>query len=196
MFSHTREFPTFIRPASERRVAHLVATLAAALLLVVVLARATWTWRAAHDTTADVARTSATVPGLVASVGRRPSHAGRYHAEVVSATPFSAGTRQSWTVGLTRRGHRRVSGARLGVRTSAPETGEVSPIAASVRYVGRGRYRLDDIYFPHPGWWNVALVIDAATGIDSVAFNVVIPAAHMVGAAHAPNAARAATAAY
>ena len=39
--------------------------------------------------------------------------------------------RQSWTLQLTRRGHRRVSGARLAVRTWSPETGEVSAISAN-----------------------------------------------------------------
>lgn len=147
----------------------------AATVVVAVLAWTAWPWhreagaRAAASPAPDAA-------AIVASVGRRASHGGRYHAEVVSATPFAVGVRQSWTMRLTRRGQRRVSGARLTVRPWAPESGEISPISPSVRYVGGGRYRVDDIYFPRPGWWNVALVIDGAAGTDSVAFNVVMPA--------------------
>jgi hypothetical protein len=61
------------------------------------------------------------------------------------------------------------------VKSWAPETGEVSSKVATSRYVGGGNYRLDGIYFPHAGWWNVALVIAGANGADSVAFNVIIP---------------------
>jgi len=113
--------------------------------------------------------------GIIASLGRRASHAHRFNAEVVAATPLGTGMHQSWTVQLTRRGHGRVSGARLTVRTWSPETGEVSALTPRVQYVGGGRYRVDDVYFPRAGWWNVALVVTAATGTDSVAFNVVLP---------------------
>ena len=113
--------------------------------------------------------------GIVLSLGRRASHGRRYQAEVVDRTPLGTGVRQRWTVRLTRREHRRVSGARLAVRAWSPETGEVSSVAPRARYVGGGRYRIDDVYFPHRGWWNVALVVDAAGGTDSVAFNVVMP---------------------
>jgi segregation and condensation protein B len=58
---------------------------------------------------------------------------------------------------------------------AAPETGEVSRITPSAHYVGRGRYVVDDIIFNRPGLWNVALVIDGPAGVDSVAFNVIMP---------------------
>ena len=134
--------------------------------------------RSAPATAAASLRTSSAV---VASVGRRASHNHRYHAEVVATTPIAAGVRQSWTVLLTRRGHRRVSDARLTVRSWSPETGEVSEVTPRARYVGGSRYRIDDIYFARTGWWNVALVIDAANGSDSVAFNVVLPTRTALG---------------
>lgn len=174
MIGHTGELPAFTWPAgAERRPSRVIVGLAAAVFAVVIA------WTTSSRRHEDVATTEAPSPapstGIVANVGRRASHGGRYHAEVVTATPFATGAHQTWTVRLTRRGHRRVSGARLTARTWAPETGEVSPVAPSVRYVGGGRYRVDGVYFPRPGWWNVAFVIEAATGTDSVAFNVVAP---------------------
>ena len=175
MISHTGEIPTLTSPAgTERRPARLITWLAVTLV-VAALAGTAWSWHR-EDGTMAAAIPAPDVAGIVASVGRRPSHGGRYHAEVVSASPFAVGVRQSWTVRLARRDERRASLARLTIRPWSPETGEDSPISASARAVGGGRYRIDDIYFPHPGWWNVALVIDGAAGTDSVAFNVILPA--------------------
>jgi YtkA-like len=105
--------------------------------------------------------------------GRRASHNGRYNAEVVStrSTP-AVGMPQSWTVSISRRNHRPVAHARLGVRTWMPETGERSAALATAHYVGGGRYVINDVSFSRPGWWNVALVIDGVAGTDSLAFNV------------------------
>jgi hypothetical protein len=171
MITHTGELPTFAAPAAaDGRLARPRLLLIGVAALTATLATMRWT----HSLETTPVRNEDT--GIVASLGRRASHGHRYHAEVVATTPLSSGVRQSWTVLLTRRGHRRVSGARLAIRTWSPETGEVSAIAPRVRYAGGGRYRVDDVYFPHPGWWNVALVVQAATGTDSVAFNVVLPA--------------------
>ena len=174
MLTHTGELPTSASPAGMARYAvrsrHLL--VGAVALIVTVATMLGARLREAEPTIAP-ARSDAT--GIVASLGRRASHGHRYHAEVVGTTPLATGVRQRWTVRLTRHGHRKVARARLTVRSWSPETGEVSAAAPRARYVGGGRYRIDDIVFPHPGWWNVALVIDAASGTDSVAFNVVMP---------------------
>ena len=176
MLTHTRELPTFVARAGTARCAvgsrHL---LIGAVVLIVTVATMPGIRLRKADPSLAPAQPNATE--IVASLGRRASHGHHYHAEVVGATPLATGVRQSWTVRLTRHGHRRVSGARLTVRSWSPETGEISAAAPRARYVGGGRYRIDDIVFPHPGWWNVALVIDAAIGTDSVAFNVVMPGA-------------------
>ena len=67
-------------PDAERRSTRLLSVLAAALLLVAVLA---WTTRSRHreyGAMAEAGPTSSSA-GIVASVGRRVSHGGRYHAE-------------------------------------------------------------------------------------------------------------------
>ena len=176
MLTHTRELPTFATRAGTARCAvssrHL---LVGAIVLIVTVATMLGIRLREADPSRAPAQSDATE--IVASLGRRASHGHHYQAEVVGITPLATGVRQSWTVRLTRRGHRRVSGARLTVRSWSPETGEISATAPQARYVGGGRYRIDDIVFPHPGWWNVALVVDAASGTDSVAFNVVMPGA-------------------
>jgi len=120
-------------------------------------------------------RTLNAASSVIASLNRRASHNGRYQAEIVSHGPLEVGREQRWTLHVTQRDHQRLNHADVSVRSWAPETGELSRVAATSRYVGDGNYRLAGIYFPHAGWWNVALVIDGAQGVDSVAFNVIIP---------------------
>jgi hypothetical protein len=192
--THTAELPTFAAPAGRARFAirsrHLL--IGAGALIVTV---STMLGTHLREANLSLAPAQADATGIIASLGRRASHGHRFHAEVVATSPLATGVRQSWTVRLTRRGHRRVSGARLTVTSWSPETGEISPAAPRARYVGGGRYRIDDIVFPHPGWWNVAFVIDAATGTDSVAFNVVMPSItrdSSTSAASSPGTARSA----
>ena len=85
------------------------------------------------------------------------------------------GEPQRWTVRLTRRDHRRLAGAHIAAEAWMPETGARSPLRPRVSYVGGGRYAIDGVYLSRPGWWNLALVIEGRAGIDSVAFNTVLP---------------------
>jgi hypothetical protein len=144
------------------------------LLFVPALVWGGWMHAGGVDTVASVGLPPA-APGVVASLGRRPTHNRRYHAEVTSASPLAVGVSQSWTVHLTHRGHRRLANAKITVSARAPETGDVSPITPTARYIGHGDYRIAGIELSRSGWWNVALVIDAKAGVDSVAFNVVLP---------------------
>ena len=52
---------------------------------------------------------------------------------------------------------------------------ESSPTHPSVHHVGGGNYRIDNLLFPRPGWWNVGLVIGGRHGTASVAFNLILP---------------------
>lgn len=176
MHTHTGELPTFGAPAdAEQHDTRLNVTLAGALLLIGALSWATW-GRPAEMT--DLAARAAAPPtaGIVTSLGPRPSHDAGYQAEVISTTPFALREPQRWAIRLTQHGDGQVANARITVKSWAPETGEVSRIGPIVHYVGRGRYVVDDIFFNHPGLWTVALIIDGAAGVDSLAFNVVMPA--------------------
>lgn len=41
-------------------------------------------------------------------------------------------------------------------------------------------YRVDGLRFSRPGWWNVAQVIVGRGGVDSVAFNMIVPSRSIV----------------
>ena len=112
---------------------------------------------------------------MIKSFHRRGSHHGRYAAEVVAATPLTTGADQSWTIRLTDSDELPLANARVSAVAWMPETGKHSATHPSVRPVGGGDYRIDGLVFARAGWWNVALVIDGRSGVDSVAFNVVLP---------------------
>jgi YtkA-like protein len=174
MFSHTSEFPLIgDAPQSVRqwtRSAFGVAGAALAAIVAGVLATSF-----GDATVQPEPPTSAIASGTVVSLGTRLSHNGRYRAEVEAGAPLAIGEAQAWTIRLARRNHRRVANARMAVQAWMPETGEASPMRASARYIGAGRYRVDGIYFSTPGWWNVAVTVQGPNGVDSLAFNVVLP---------------------
>ncbi len=126
--------------------------------------------------------------GLFTSFDRRRSHNGLYAAAVISTAPAASSALQAWTIHVARR-QRRIAHAKMTVDVWMPETELRSPIHPSVRYVGDGNYRVDSLAFPHPGWWNVALVIDSRFGTDSLAFNLLLPAHQPVDTA-SPKAGR------
>jgi hypothetical protein len=175
MHTQTGELPTFGAPAdAEQRETRLAVTIAGALLLMGALSWVSW-GRPAEMMNVAANDAVPSAAGIVASLGLRPSHNARYQAEVMSATPFALREPQRWAIRLTQHGGAPVATARIAVKSWAPQTGEVSRITPSAHYIGRGRYVVDDIVFNRPGLWNVALVIDGIAGVDSLAFNVIMP---------------------
>jgi hypothetical protein len=175
MFAHTGELPI---GGWHKRPSWHAPSLSTSLLAVVLTASslsAARAWRIASDAGAESPDSAPARAGTVTSFGYRASHNGRYHAEVVSASPMTVGENQRWTVRLTRHDHRRLAGAHVTTDVWMPETGARSPVRPTVSYVGGGRYAIDGVNFSRPGWWNVALVIDGRVGTDSVAFNAVLP---------------------
>jgi len=172
MYAHTAELPTVSAPTTGRRNDTRSTSLVVVALSLVSLLCATTAWRVSEAK--RVPRVEPSRPGVVASLDRRRSHNGRYHAEVVAATSLSTGEPQRWIVRLTRRDHRRLAGAKVTARAWMPESGERSPVSATTSYLGGGRYLVDGVYFSRPGWWNVALVVNGRAWMDSVAFNVVV----------------------
>jgi len=173
MYTHTAELPVIAgAPRRERRPSSSLASPVAALLLAASMLCGALAWRTSVAPAPVVEH--ATPALVVASLGERSSHNRRYRAEVVSVSSLEVGATQQWVVRLSRHDHRRVAGARVAARAWMPDDATQRVAPATVSYVGGGRYRIDDIRFSRPGWWNVALVIDGGRGVDSVAFNVVI----------------------
>jgi len=171
MYSHTAELPVIAGARRARRsITSAVSPLSAALLLLSAFF-GVMAWRAAAPSTRIVADAS---PALVVSLHDRPSHGGRYRAEVTSVSSLGLGATQQWIVRLARPDHRRVKGAHIAAHAWMPDDPTQVDVPATVTPIGGGRYRLDDIRFTRPGWWNVALVVDGPRGIDSLAFNVVL----------------------
>ena len=169
MYAHTSELPNFASPRTagamhRRRIAR------PALVALVVAASAS----VASTVSLSSERPIQAPAGVTTSLDLRPSHHGRYRAEVVETTPIAVGATQRWTVRLARRSHRRLNHAIVEAHAWMPETGAVSPTRPTVRHLGRGRYVLDGLRFTRAGWWNVALVVRGDAGTDSLAFNVVL----------------------
>jgi hypothetical protein len=175
MFAHTGELPT---NGWHERPSWRAPSLSRSLVAVAITASVLSAARAWHTATSSRAETPASAPvrpGVITSFGYRASHNGRYHAEVVAASPLVVGESQRWTVRLTRRNHRRLAGAHVTTDVWMPETGARSPVRPRVSYVGGGRYAIDGVTLSRPGGWNVALVVEGRAGTDSVAFNAVLP---------------------
>lgn len=117
---------------------------------------------------------------LVTSFGKRSSHNGRYTAQVISVSDVGVDVPQSWIVHLDTRG-RRVAHATVEARAWMPDSAEAPSIPFAVRYARDGNYTMDNVALPAAGWWNLALTIRGRNGVDSVAFNVVIPPARSAG---------------
>jgi YtkA-like len=177
MFAPTGEFPLFHTPAgATRRRATAVSAWRVGVALAIAITVGT-AWPRSHAVRAPLARVAASdasKSGVIKSFHRRGSHHGRYAAEVVAASPLTTGADQSWTIRLADSGEP-LANARVSADVWMPETGEHSSTHPSVRRVGGGDYRIEGLAFARAGWWNVALVIDGRSGVDSVAFNVVLP---------------------
>ena len=169
MFTHTAEFPVAAagtRITNERRAWNALPVLFAGVAMLCALRAASLLINPAPR------EREFTIPeGVVTDFGRRLSHSHRYRAEVTAAA-VRVGEPQRWVIHLEQRNGRRVAHAKLQTRVWMPETGLESAIRPTATYIGNGEYRLDDVRFTRPGWWNVALVVNAAAGIDSLAFNV------------------------
>jgi hypothetical protein len=178
MYSATNEFPRFNAPTPALFPVVRPVRFGPAVWTLVIMISACAVWggyNAVSESAPPMLSAGTPVTGVIASIDRRFSHNGTYAAEVVATTPLVTEAPQTWTIHVTRRNHRRVANASIGVDAWMPEGGEHSVPRPAARYVGGGDYRIDNLFFSHPGWWNVALVIDGNAGVDSVAFNVVLP---------------------
>ena len=118
----------------------------------------------------------AVLPGAaITAFGPITSHNGRFRSQVIQASPVVSDVPSPWIVQVATRDGRRVANAQLDVRASMPEGNSIAPLPLTSRYIGSGKYEIDDVRLTRPGWWNVALVIRYRGVTDSLAFNVILP---------------------
>lgn len=96
-----------------------------------------------------------------------PSHNGVYRASM------TASTNSQWTIEIETASGTRVPNASLALETWMPDEERFVAVHPRVSELAEGRYRVDGLRLDRPGWWNVKLAISAASGTDSLAFNLV-----------------------
>ncbi len=151
----------------------MMAGLLGSLVFVLVLGALLYSSGLANARSMDRSREA--TPSVYASLGHRRSHNHRYFAEVTATTALKVGERQRWTFRLNRHNGSRVSDATVIALALMPETGTRATVQPRVSYAGGGVYTIDDVMFSRHGWWTLALIVDGKAGIDSLAFNIILP---------------------
>ena len=81
----------------------------------------------------------------------------------------------AWEIELRTPSGEAVPGASIGVDGGMPQHGHGFPTQPRVtKDLGNGRYLLEGMKFSMPGWWEIKLTVDAASGADEVKFNTII----------------------
>lgn len=113
--------------------------------------------------------------GLNLSLDRRTDHE-KYLVEVRSlAAPIAINKMHAWEIRLRSPSGEPVLGAKIGVGGGMPQHGHGFPTQPKVtRELGGGRYLLEGMKFSMPGWWELKLKVDAASGADEITFNTII----------------------
>ena len=96
-----------------------------------------------------------------------PSHNGVYRASM------TASTNSQWTIEIETASGTRVPNASLALESWMPDEERFVAVHPRVSELAEGRYRVYGLRLDRPGWWNVKLAISAASGTDSLAFNLV-----------------------
>ena len=96
-----------------------------------------------------------------------PSHNGVYRAST------TASANSQWTIEIQTASGMRVPNASLTLESWMPDDARIVAGHPRVSELAEGRYRVDGLRLDRPGWWNIKLAISAASGTDSLAFNVV-----------------------
>jgi hypothetical protein len=113
--------------------------------------------------------------GLNTSLERSTAH-DTYHVAIKSlADPIAINKLHAWEIQLRSRSGEAVSGARISVDGGMPQHGHGFPTQPRVtRELGDGRYLIEGMKFSMPGWWEIKLKVDSASGADDITFNTII----------------------
>ena len=113
--------------------------------------------------------------GLNLSLDRPTAH-DHYRVAIHSlADPVAINRMHAWEIQLRSPSGEPVPGARISVDGGMPEHGHGFPTQPRVtRELGDGRYLIEGMKFSMPGWWEIKLKVDAASGTDEITFNTII----------------------
>ncbi len=113
-------------------------------------------------------------PGASEYGRTRTSSSGQYLATIRPAgDSIPQGKLQSWTLHLETASGAAVDTAAITVDGGMPQHGHGLPTKPLVtKHLGHGDYLVEGMKFNMSGWWVVKFRIGAATGKDSVVFNV------------------------
>ncbi|SPC06473.1 conserved exported hypothetical protein [Cupriavidus oxalaticus] len=106
----------------------------------------------------------------------RPTVHDKYHVAIYPpGEPIAINKLHAFEIRLRSPSGEPVSGARISIDGGMPQHGHGFPTQPRVtRELGGGRYLLEGMKFSMPGWWEIKLRIDAASGTDDVTFNTII----------------------
>ena len=106
----------------------------------------------------------------------RPTDHNKYHVALHSlADPIAINKMHAWEIQLRAPSGEAVSGARISVDGGMPQHGHGFPTQPRItRELGDGRYLLEGMKFNMPGWWEIKLKVEAASGTDVITFNTII----------------------
>jgi len=111
---------------------------------------------------------------LVAQVNNVPSHNRHYRASLRPELT-AAGHLAAWRVLVETPDGNAPARPTLVMHSWMPEAPSVVGDQPKLLYLGGGTFRVDELRFSRPGWWNVSVTISDAGVTDSLAFNLIVP---------------------
>lgn len=106
----------------------------------------------------------------------RQTYQNKYQVSLhAPAEPIAINKLHAWEIRLSTSSGAAVTGAHIGIDGGMPQHGHGLPTQPRItRELGEGRYLLEGMKFSMPGWWEIKVKVDAASGHDEVTFNTVI----------------------
>jgi hypothetical protein len=109
----------------------------------------------------------------------RPSEHNLYTVHINPvATPIVINKMHAWEIKVAGPSGEAIDHAKISFSGGMPQHSHGFPSEPKVtQELGDGRYLLEGMKFSMPGWWEIILDIQSASGVDKVKFNTVLPAA-------------------
>jgi hypothetical protein len=108
------------------------------------------------------------------SLDRHTEHE-KYRVAIHPLTEPAINKMHQWELEVRTARGEPVTGARIDVAGGMPQHGHGFPTQPRVtKELGNGHYLLEGMKFSMPGWWEIKLNVNAASGNDAITFNTII----------------------